>query len=124
MDKPIRIQRRRVKGWKMPPNTVSVTRGTQFGNPFRVGGRYKWGGLTKSGIDALMIYMEAGIPDERFALIETNEQAVEWFRKYITEHFKELGERAKRELRGKNLACFCPLDRPCHADVLLEIANQ
>lgn len=28
-----------------------------------------------------------------------------------------------RELRGKDLACWCPLDKPCHADVLLEIAN-
>jgi hypothetical protein len=28
-------------------------------------------------------------------------------------------------LRGKNLACWCPLDgSPCHADVLLEIANR
>lgn len=27
-------------------------------------------------------------------------------------------------LRGKNLACFCGPDRPCHADVLLEIANR
>ena len=26
-------------------------------------------------------------------------------------------------LRGKNLACWCPLDQPCHADVLLELAN-
>ena len=26
-------------------------------------------------------------------------------------------------LRGKNLACFCPIDQPCHADVLLELAN-
>lgn len=27
------------------------------------------------------------------------------------------------ELRGKNLACFCPPDALCHADVLLELAN-
>lgn len=27
-------------------------------------------------------------------------------------------------LRGKNLACWCPLDKPCHADVLLELANR
>lgn len=27
------------------------------------------------------------------------------------------------ELRGKDLACFCPLSKPCHADVLLEIVN-
>lgn len=26
-------------------------------------------------------------------------------------------------LRGKNLACWCALDQPCHADVLLEVAN-
>ena len=29
----------------------------------------------------------------------------------------------RAELRGKDLACWCPLDQPCHADVLLEIAN-
>ena len=29
----------------------------------------------------------------------------------------------QKELRGKNLACWCPLDQPCHADVLLEVAN-
>lgn len=28
------------------------------------------------------------------------------------------------KLRGKNLACWCPLDQPCHADVLLELANR
>ncbi len=28
------------------------------------------------------------------------------------------------ELRGKNLACWCPLDGPCHADVLLDLANR
>lgn len=30
----------------------------------------------------------------------------------------------RAELRGHDLACWCPLDQPCHADVLLEIANQ
>ncbi len=29
-----------------------------------------------------------------------------------------------RELRGKDLACWCRLDQPCHADVLLELANK
>jgi hypothetical protein len=32
-------------------------------------------------------------------------------------------EDARRELRGRDLACYCPLDEPCHADVLLEVAN-
>ncbi|RKY69337.1 MAG: hypothetical protein DRQ02_01370 [Candidatus Latescibacterota bacterium] len=31
---------------------------------------------------------------------------------------------AKRELRGKNLACWCSLDQPCHADVLLELVKD
>jgi hypothetical protein len=30
----------------------------------------------------------------------------------------------ERELRGHDLACYCPLDEPCHADVLLAIANE
>lgn len=28
-----------------------------------------------------------------------------------------------QELRGHDLCCWCPLDQPCHADVLLELAN-
>jgi hypothetical protein len=30
----------------------------------------------------------------------------------------------RRELRGRDLACYCPLDEPCHGDVLIEIAND
>lgn len=28
------------------------------------------------------------------------------------------------DLRGKDLACWCPIDKPCHADILLELANS
>jgi hypothetical protein len=34
-----------------------------------------------------------------------------------------MAARAKAELRGKDLACWCRLDQPCHADVLIELAN-
>lgn len=119
---PIRIQRKRVKGWKMPPNTVSVTRPGKWGNPFAVGRRYKWGGLSKGGIDALMIYMEAYIPDDRFTTIQTTEQAIEWYEKYLSKRPEFVAE-IKDKLRGKDLACFCPLDKKCHADVLLKLAN-
>ncbi len=37
MAKPIRIQRKRISGWKMPKNTVSVTRPGKFGNVFKIG---------------------------------------------------------------------------------------
>jgi hypothetical protein len=29
-----------------------------------------------------------------------------------------------RQLRGKNLACWCKPGQPCHADILLELANR
>jgi hypothetical protein len=42
------------------------------------------------------------------------------------ELYRELRRMARDidELRGKNLACWCPLDQPCHADVLLELVNR
>lgn len=57
-------------------------------------------------------------------IVETRAQAVELYREWI---MNDPGaERLRRfipNLRGKNLACFCPLDEPCHADVLIEMAN-
>ena len=51
------------------------------------------------------------------------EMAVSWFRRLKTERDPMKREEIA-ELRGKDLACRCPLDQPCHADVLLEIANS
>lgn len=33
-------------------------------------------------------------------------------------------EDVKRELRGRDLACYCPLEEPFHADVLLAVGDQ
>lgn len=101
---PRRIQLRRVKGWRMPENTVKVDRSTKWGNPFRI--------------------------DTSAPAIFPASKAVEKFRRWLTG--EKVGMAMKltaecfpdpRELRGKNLACWCPLDQPCHADVLLELAN-
>ena len=54
---------------------------------------------------------------------ETPYFAVACYRDHLREH-PELVAEARTELRGKNLACWCKLTDPCHADVLLEIANQ
>lgn len=98
-DKPIRVQLSRRKGWRMPPNTVSVARPGRWGNPHVIGA-CPWCDGEK----------------------HTPEEAVAEFRKDITAD-PVLIAMARDELRGKNLACWCPLDRPCHANVLLEIAN-
>lgn len=83
-----RIQRKRTKGWKMPPNTVYVGRPTKWGNPF------------------------------------TGEDAVEKYAKWLLKNWNRKFLRKVKELRGKNLACWCPLDKPCHADILLLLANR
>ncbi|GLW34609.1 DUF4326 domain-containing protein [Actinoplanes regularis] len=35
----------------------------------------------------------------------------------------ELIERVRQDLRGADLACWCPLDGPCHGDVLIRVAD-
>jgi hypothetical protein len=45
------------------------------------------------------------------------EQAIRLYREWLIG--KDLSE-----LRGKDLACYCVLGEPCHADVLLELANR
>lgn len=104
---PKRIQRKRTKGWKMPDNAVSVCRPGRFGNPFVVSTRYTPG--TKVG--------------GRYIAVPTIKDAVECFRLMMLEKSEFIAE-AKAGLAGKDLACFCALDQPCHADILLELANS
>jgi hypothetical protein len=117
MSTPKRIQRKRTKGWKMPPNTVSVTRPGEWGNPFRIGGYFR---VNAGAFAWLEARADVAKNDPAFTKIETPEQAVEFFKRYASSrkpgHFKPL--------HGKDLACWCPLDQPCHADVLLELANK
>ena len=59
--------------------------------------------------------------DGRFTYIEDSATAVALFKQLMASGF---WTKRLPELRGKNLACWCPLDQPCHADVLLELANS
>ena len=45
------------------------------------------------------------------------------FQEYV-EIAKPFRAEIKRELKGKILVCWCPLDKPCHVDILLKIANE
>lgn len=101
METPIRVQRKRTKGFKLPENTVCVTRGTKWGNPYKIGETIHFEGMDM--------------------LISDNEWSVTFFQWHLTQNLKT---QIKAELKGKNLACFCPLDKPCHADILLKIANE
>ncbi|CAN5144593.1 hypothetical protein BH11ACT6_BH11ACT6_34640 [soil metagenome] len=105
----------------MPKGAVYVGRPTKWGNPFRVGdGRiYKIGavtGLALTPADAVRLYWLAV---RRGHYRVHTPSAVGWVEHPMTATVPDV----QRELTGRNLACWCPLDDPCHADVLLEIAN-
>ena len=104
-----RIQRKRTKGWKNPANTIYVGRPTKFGNPFlvsEIGAEEAVKRFNECILNNAMVYMWI---DEIQATIEF--ERFEWMSKNI------------HTLKGKNLSCFCSLDNPCHADVLLKLAN-
>lgn len=93
-----RIQRKRSPGWRKPENTMCVTRwrndDIRFGNPFTV----KEHGREES----VRLFEDA---------IRNRDPIVQ----YHTENMDRLC--------GKNLACYCDFNGPCHADILLEAAN-
>lgn len=100
MTGPVRIQRRRVKGWRMPEGAVYVGRPTMWGNRWKIGTHSNWLGRPVASLqEAVNCYA---------ALMWTEAYHEAWVRE---------------NLRGKDLVCWCRLDQPCHADVLLEIAN-
>ncbi len=105
---PIRIQRRRVKGWRMPPDTVSITRPGRWGNENSIADGIEIGYIPRDGTPR-----EQADAGRRFYRdwLHAPEQAA--FRAAVRAH-----------LRGLNLACFCAESMPCHGDVLLELANS
>jgi hypothetical protein len=117
-----RIQLRRTKGWRKPEGAIVVARPSKWGNPFRVGEMAQhW-------------HRSAAWPNEMYLdthIVVRAEQAVGLYRKVIVDPVEHRYEgfsaptmvAIRADLAGHDLACWCPLDQPCHADVLLELAN-
>ena len=112
---PQRIQRKRTKGWRMPEGAVYVGRPSRWGNPYRVD--------KLSQHEAVVLNIDGSeIPDSWGGVGFATKWAVDAYRRCFTEGHWWSGY-VVEELAGKDLACWCPLDQPCHADVLLELAN-
>ncbi len=107
---PHRVRLSRKKGWKLPPDTASVARPGRWGNPFSV---------VPDAAPGTPVAM-------RYIAMPSVAEAVAAFRRWLQEDpaGRQLAQEAQVALRGKNLACWCPLDGPCHAEVLLDIANR
>lgn len=112
MGTPQRIQRKRTPGWKAPEGVVNVTRPGKYGNPYYPGCGLGFGNVVGS------------LP-QRWPLI-TKADMVRHFRESMRlQALYEPKEHAEflAPLRGKTLMCWCKPTDPCHADVLLELAN-
>jgi uncharacterized protein DUF4326 len=93
---PIRIQLRRTKGWRKPEDAVVVARPSRWGNPHRPA---------------------APTVEEHRAIVEAYRHDL------LNGDLAFTTDDVRRELAGRDLACWCRPELPCHADVLLEVAN-
>lgn len=114
---PIRVQRKRIANWRMPDNTIYVGRPTRWGNPYGVQkvrsiDGWKWVVSNPDG-ECRGRYTSRNNAQHR---------AVQLYQWMIEDELK-INPAALVELRGKDLACWCRSDQPCHCDVLLELAN-
>ena len=102
----------------MPANTIYVGRPSQWGNPFAIDGH-----LTRD--DCVEAYRRLLMCDyDWFRRRGLGWTAAMWFSVFADHDRQKTIATWVSILRGKHLACWCPLDAPCHADVLLEIAND
>ena len=116
---PQRIQRKRTKGWRMPEGAVYVGRPSKWGNPYVIGA---WCAPKK------FPFFESVVDDaeqavalfERWLNGDWSVPLTGWNRNKAAPSLNDI----RTELAGKDLACWCPLDQACHADVLLRIANR
>lgn len=107
---PIRIQRLRTKGWRMPTGAVYVGRPTKWGNPFRV------------GKDCVRLVGPCGLTP---VVPKTAHECVDLYfeRLLILRARGWANELDPAQLRGKDLVCWCRIGQPCHASVLIDLAN-
>jgi hypothetical protein len=119
-ERPARIQRRRTKGWSKPDNCVIVSRPSRFGNPFTIAGALEWGGAdtTEQARELCTTAFRSWLRGNR-----------DWWMGPEVDATRERILAELPKLRGKDLACYCPLPAEgqpdhCHAAVLLRLANS
>ena len=115
MSAPVRIQRLRAKGWRAPADAIYVGRPTIWGNPFVADD-------PALAVEAYRRHCRSGT--QTFTIEPGGLQFARNAHRDALHHaFPEYVAMFIGRLRGHDLMCWCRLDQPCHADVLLELAN-
>lgn len=108
---PRRVKLSRIKGSRMPDGTVNVARPGKWGNPFiaKHPNGLGWGKV-RDNAHAAQLFARWLYLDHDLVSYERERHA------WMLEHLEDL--------RGKDVACWCDLDAPCHGSVLLIVANS
>lgn len=119
---PERIQLKRTKGWRKPDKAVTVARPSPWGNPYTTAGAIEIGYASTEEQARLVVAADFGRwllrlePGDQDRYAVPGAHTATWYdRNWMWEH--------RDDLYGRPLACWCPLDQPCHADALLAWAN-
>ena len=117
-----RVQRKRTKDWKMPLNTIYVGRPTKWGNPFRIiGDELFCFSIKRKVLDPWIIFEEGIRPDRKILMILYRA----WLHgRIVCDYLPKSPINNLDELKNKDLACWCPLDKECHADILIELLEK
>lgn len=150
---PERIQLRRTKGWRKPEGAIVVARPTKWGNPFAVDGDWimwtavglGYRGDPKGRREAAVALHRAWITGQPVPIGQTGNgrsggviEFSDGSQRTLVDHALGIARVVSsllaapvipdipnvEELRGHDLACWCSLDQPCHADTLLDLANR
>jgi len=119
---PKRIQRKRAKGWRMPAGAVYAGRPTILGNPFPVDVYGQQG-----AVDRYRAWLEGTLSAGEIAGSSRADVWSDPDRFVSLVHLRAWvlkGADGFAKIRGRDLACWCRPDQPCHVDVLLDLANR
>ena len=117
LSSPTRIQLSRRKGWRLPEGAVSVSRPGRFGNPFTREAAIESGFATDETWQAFVVGCFRD-------WLGPSQSGCDWWQGPESHKRRAAIIDGLPALRGKNLACWCKPGAPCHADVLLELANR
>ena len=103
-----RVQRKRDRGFKLPPNTICINRGTKWGNPFKV---------EELGRDEAIKRFKKCLLNNSMCYYYFDEAEA----KIQFDRFKWMSDNLETLKKFDNVACFCSLGVNCHGDVLIEL---